>query len=112
MRLRRWVKWVGAGVLSVVLVISVVVIVATSLLKLPGEENTTAGIRRSSSRYLKMRDGVEIAVSVYLPPDLKTGERGPVLMRTTRYWREPQIGRTLSVLSTLHFVPPYTLLPN
>src|SRR5260370_26109748 len=110
MRLRRWGKWVGDGVLSVVIVISVVVIVATSLLKLPGEENTTAGIRRSRSRYLKMRDGVEIAVSVYLPPDLKTGERVPVLMRTTRYWREPQIGRTLRVLVTLNLVRPDDLL--
>jgi len=89
---------------------SVVVTVATGLLKLPGEENTPAGIRRSSSRYLKMCDGVEIAVSVYLPPDLKTRERVPVLMRTTRYWREPQIGRPLRVLVALHLVNPDDLL--
>jgi len=47
-----------------------------------------------------MRDGVEIAVTVDLPADLKEGERVPVLMRTTRYWRpsfqprrKPGIGR-------------------
>jgi len=110
MRMRRLLRWVGAGVLGLALVMSVVVTVATALLELPGEENTPAGIRRSSSRYLKMRDGVEIAVSVYLPPDLKAGERVPVLMRTTRYWREPQIGRVLRVLVTLHLVRPDDLL--
>src|SRR5260370_5547068 len=110
MRMRRLQRWVGAGVLGLALVMSVVVTVATALLELPGEENIPAGIRRSSSRYLKMRDGVEMAVSVYLPPDLKAGERVPVLMRTTRYWREPQIGRTLRVLVTLHLVRPDDLL--
>jgi len=108
--MRRLLRRVGAGVLGLALVMSVVVTVATALLELPGEENTPAGIRRSSSRYLKMRDGVEIAVSVYLPPDLKTGEQVPVLMRTTRYWREPQISRTLRVLVTLHLVRPDDLL--
>ena len=104
--MRRWLRWVGAGVLSLGLVISAVATLATARLKLPGEENTPAGIRRSTSRYLEMRDGVEIAVSVYLPPDLKGGERVPVLMRTTRYWREPQIGRALRMLVALHLVRP------
>jgi hypothetical protein len=45
-----------------------------------------------------MRDGVEIAVTVDLPPDLKVGERVPVLMRTTRHWRAPKIGWVLRML--------------
>ena len=49
-----------------------------------------------------MRDGVEIAVTIDLPPDLKESERVPVLMRTTRYWREPQIGWLLRMLVALH----------
>jgi hypothetical protein len=67
---------------------------------------TPAGIRQSSSQYLKMRDGVEIAVTIDLPPDLKPGDRVPVLMRTTRYWREPQIGWTLRMLVALHQASP------
>ncbi|HLZ52178.1 MAG TPA: CocE/NonD family hydrolase [Candidatus Acidoferrum sp.] len=107
--MRRRLRWFGAGVLGLVLVMSIVMTLATALLKLPGEETVPAGIRRSSSRYLKMRDGVAIAVSVYLPSELKAGERVPVLMRTTRYWREPQIGRALRLLVVLHLASPEDL---
>lgn len=78
--------------------------------KLPGEETTPSGIRRSKSLYVKMSDGVEIAVTVYLPADLKAGERVPVLMRTTRYWREPQIGWAARVLVALHLLRPDDLM--
>lgn len=63
---------------------------------------TPAGFRRSTSHYVKMRDGVEIAVTIDVPSDLKGGERLPVLMRTTRYWRSPQVGWTLRMLIALH----------
>jgi putative CocE/NonD family hydrolase len=107
--MRRRLRWVGAGALGLGLVIAVAVTLGTALLKLPGEETTPAGMRRSSSTYLTMRDGVAIAVSVYLPSDLKAGERAPVLMRTTRYWREPQIGRALRMLVVLHLANPEDL---
>ena len=97
-----WVKWVGIAILSLVLVALGAVAVLTARVKLPGEAMTPAGIRQETSQYLTMRDGVEIAVTVDLPQDLKPGERVPVLMRTTRYWREPQIGLALRVLAALH----------
>lgn len=40
-----------------------------------------------SSRYLTMRDGTRIAVDLYLPKDLKPGERIPAIMLQTRYYR-------------------------
>ena len=40
-----------------------------------------------ASRYLTMRDGVRIAVDVYLPTDLRQGERVPTMLHQTRYWR-------------------------
>jgi putative CocE/NonD family hydrolase len=104
--MRRALKWVGAGIAAFGLVASVFVGVATLWTKLPGEEMTPAGIRQSTSEYVKMRDGVEIAVTVGLPTDLKPDERVPVLMRTTRYWREPQIGWTLRMLGALHQARP------
>jgi uncharacterized protein len=70
----------------------------------PGGAIKPANVRQSSSLYVKMHDGVEIAVSVHLPPDLKEGERVPVLMRTTRYWREPQKSTMLKMLVALHIV--------
>jgi putative CocE/NonD family hydrolase len=39
------------------------------------------------SRYLKMRDGVRIAVEVALPKNLPTEARVPALLMQTRYWR-------------------------
>jgi putative CocE/NonD family hydrolase len=78
------------------------VAVVTARMKLPGEEVTPASVRQSTSVYVKMRDGVEIAVTVDLPLDLQPGDRVPVLMRTTRYWRAPQIGWPLRMLVALH----------
>ena len=108
--MRQSVTRMGAGILGLVFVTAVLVTVVTAWAKLPGEEMTPAGIRRSTSSYVKMRDGVEIAVSVYLPADLKASVKLPVLMRTTRYWREPQIGRTAKILVALHLINPDDLL--
>src|SRR5690242_2063813 len=84
----RWVKRIGFAVF----VLALAIVIITARTKLPGEQMTPAGIRQSTSQYVKMRDGVEIALTVTLPADLTTGERVPALMRTTRYWRAPQVG--------------------
>jgi len=57
-----------------------------------------------------MRDGVEIAVTVLIPPDLKLGERVPVLMRTTRYWRGQQTGWGMRAMVALGLVDASTLV--
>jgi uncharacterized protein len=102
----RWMKWICGGIASLGLASSLVLAIITTRTKLPGEEMTPTGIRQSTSQYVKMRDGVEIAVTVDLPADLKSGERVPVLMRTTRYWRAPRIGWTLRMLVALHQASP------
>ena len=102
--MRRWRKWIGLGLLTLVLLAVTFVAVATAKTKLPGEEMTSAGIRQASSEYVKMHDGVEIAVTVWLPLDWKPGERVPALMRTTRYWRGPKLGWGLRMLVALHWV--------
>jgi putative CocE/NonD family hydrolase len=106
----RWVKRVGFGIVVLALAATAFVGVATLRTKLPGEQLTPAGIRQSSSQYLKMRDGVEIAVTILLPPDLKAGERVPVLMRTTRYWRGQQIGWGSRAMLALHMASPSSLV--
>jgi uncharacterized protein len=107
--MRRWLKWTGLALVAAFLTAAVVVAVATATTKLPGSELTPAGYRQSTSVYVKMRDGVEIAVTILLPPDLKAAERVPVLMRTTRYWRVPQIGWGLRMMVALHFISPSNL---
>lgn len=42
--------------------------------------------------YVRMRDGVRLAVDVYLPRDLAAGARVPALLRQTRYWRAREGG--------------------
>jgi len=106
----RWFKWAGWSLAALVLVALAGLVVATWLTKLPGEQKTPAGYRQSTSFYVRMRDGVEIAVSVILPPDLQPGQRVPVLMRTTRYWRGPQIGWGLRLVVELHQLNPSDLV--
>ena len=40
-----------------------------------------------TSQYLTMRDGVKIAVDIYLPDGLEPGQTIPTLLHQTRYWR-------------------------
>jgi putative CocE/NonD family hydrolase len=99
-----WIRRIGTWIIGLGLIALVLLVIVTARAKLPGEEMTPAGIHQETSQYVKMRDGVEIAVTVDLPKDLKIGERVPVLMRTSRYWRAPQIGWTLRMLVALHLV--------
>lgn len=71
--MRRWLKWTGLALVAALLAAAVGVAVATAATKLPGSELTPAGYRQSTSVYVKMRDGVEIAVTILLPPDIKSG---------------------------------------
>lgn len=42
---------------------------------------------RNEALYLEMRDGIRIAIDVWLPEDLRDTQRIPTLMNATRYWR-------------------------
>ena len=105
-----WVKWIGFGLVGASLGGAAFLAIATVATKLPGSEMTPAGYRQSTSVYVEMRDHVKIAVTIFLPPDLKAGERVPVLMRTTRYWRGPQIGWGLRAMVALHLLNPANLV--
>lgn len=62
------------------------------LTKVPGEEMLAGNVKRNNAVYVKMPDGTQIAVDVWLPPQMKAGEKMPVLAMTTRYWRATQVG--------------------
>jgi predicted acyl esterase len=72
------------------LTVSALLAVAVTHVVRAGNDQAPIGVHRSTSLYVMMRDGTPIAVTVHLPSDLKSGEQVPVLMRTTRYWREYQ----------------------
>lgn len=106
----RRVKWGGPGMAGIALAAIAYISIATTSTKLPGSDLTPAGFRESSSVYIRMSDGVRIAVTVFLPRDLQVVERVPVLMRTTRYWRSEEVGWGLRVMLALHLVSPSTLV--
>lgn len=43
------------------------------------------------SLYIPMRDGVRLAVDVFLPENLPQGEKLPALLYRTRYWRDAEL---------------------
>jgi len=47
--------------------------------------------RRNQALHIEMRDGVKIAVDVWLPESVRDGARVPTLMRMTRYWRAADV---------------------
>jgi len=58
-------------------------------------DDTTVETRPNASHtrrsfYLDMRDGVPIAVDLYLPEGAGEGARVPGILRMTRYWRAPR----------------------
>ncbi len=81
--------YIMGGVLAAVAVIFALSAVLT---RLPGEATTPSGLQRNSAVYVKMRDGVQIAVDIWVPSDLKAGEKLPVITEMTRYWRAADTG--------------------
>jgi putative CocE/NonD family hydrolase len=46
---------------------------------------------RNQALYVTMRDGVRIAIDVWLPEGIEPGQKIPAIMRSTRYWRAAEI---------------------
>lgn len=81
--IRKIAKWVG--VLTSLVLFVVIVRVATG--ETEGERRVPAGLVRNTARYLVMRDSVEIAIDVWLPPTLAAGDKAPTVINSTRYVR-------------------------
>jgi len=109
-RILVWLRQSVFGRLVLIVVLVVIVCLAASRVQLPGEEIVPAGSRRNVAMYVPMRDGTQIAVDIWLPPDLAVGERVPVLMSTTRYWRAVQYTWIFRLLVGLHLLDPEMFL--
>ena len=66
--------------------------------QLSGEERVRAGFARSTSTYLPMRDGIQLAADVWVPEDLQADDKLPAIMITTRYWRAHAMGPVYRLL--------------
>jgi putative CocE/NonD family hydrolase len=87
----KWLRRVLFGAAAVagglVGLLIVIVIVAGLLYRDPARALTPAGEPRGASLYVTMADGTRIAATVWLPADLRPGERVPTLIKGTPYWR-------------------------
>jgi len=52
---------------------------------------TSDPMLRNQALHIEMRDGVKIAIDVWLPEGVRDGARVPTLMRMTRYWRAQDV---------------------
>jgi putative CocE/NonD family hydrolase len=58
-----------------------------------------AGDARDTSQYVRMRDGVRIAVTTTMPSSVHEGQRVPAVLRIARYWRRWDIRWPANVLA-------------
>jgi len=65
---------------------------------------THRGVNRSSL-YIEMRDGIKIAIDVYLPKSLQSGEKIPTILGQTRYYRRAIIRPLLRPI--LNLISPF-----
>src|SRR5215831_11837546 len=105
-RISVWLRQSVFGLLALIAVLVVMLSFLANRVRLPGEEIVPAGSRRNFAVYVPMRDGTQIAVDVWLPPDLAAGEHVPVLICTTRYWRAMQYTWTFRIMVAIHVVQP------
>jgi len=52
-----------------------------------GAIGPASSLERNQALHIPMRDGVRIAVDVWLPEGIEAGARLPTMVRATRYWR-------------------------
>ena len=52
-----------------------------------GPSGPVSALVRNQALHVPMRDGVRIALDVWLPDGVQPGDRLPAMMRATRYWR-------------------------
>jgi len=80
------------SVFILLVIISFLIVSYSSLISIPGEEKTPSSEKRNQALYVEMRDGVKIAIDLWLPSDLKEGQKIPVVINSTRYGRASEVG--------------------
>ena len=111
--MRIFLKWLGIGVAAIVgaalIAVVLTIVVAGSLYEMKKPERNAGGLLRHSSQYLRMSDGVRIAVDVTLPANMAPGAKVPVLIKGTPYWRGANLsfpGKAAAELGLFHLGEP------
>jgi len=67
------------------------IIFSLSLVSCGTKKPEQSQLVRNQALYVTMRDGVKIAIDVWLPESIESGQKIPAIMRSTRYWRAAEI---------------------
>jgi len=87
----KWLRRIGILIVVAISMVVATLSVAGLLYGARARQRTPAGILRYSSLYVPTSDGTRIAIDVALPKDTKPGQRLPVLIKGTPYWRASQL---------------------
>jgi hypothetical protein len=82
------IKKIALSVIALLAIIIIGLLVWAATYPELAKMETPAGLPRGQSQYLTMRDGVKIAVEVWLPADLAANQQVPALINATRYSRK------------------------
>lgn len=89
---KRWLIRAGLAATALVGVFAFAIFLSAQLTRIPGEEITPSGLKRNQAVYVTMKDGVRIAIDIWMPKTIDTGERAPAILHMTRYQRAQSVG--------------------
>ena len=85
-------KRIAVTLAAILLILVLGTFTLAAVAKDAGEARVPAGMKRNEARYVTMRDGVRIAIDVWYPATLATGQKVPTLINATRYVRATKPG--------------------
>jgi uncharacterized protein len=88
--MKTWLRFTAIGLASLLGLTATVIAISGFATKLAGEEKLADGTNRNFANYITMPDGTKIAADVWLPTTYKPGQKLPVIINSTRYWRAIQ----------------------
>ena len=97
----RVLKRIGYGVLILFALFAGTMFIAGALAPDMRKALTPAGFPVNQDRYIRLENGESVWISVWLPENLKTGEKIPALVETSRYGQQLEAGWLYRAFQTL-----------
>jgi len=94
------IKKIGLALAGLITLVVILIVIGIVLAPDFARKKTPAGFPVNSTHYLPLNEKAKVWISVWLPPNLKTDEKIPVLMTTSRYSGQLESGWLAKVLQT------------
>jgi hypothetical protein len=99
-------KKIGLALAGLITLVVILIVIGIAQAPDYAKKKTPAGFPVNSCHYLPLDEKTSVWISVWLPPNLKTDEKIPALMKTSRYAEQFEPGWLTRVFET------YSLSPN